>query len=484
MYFYYAKRLFVIWTCFFTFTALAEKVDTLLAEGDKSIFSENYLMALDQFQKVINLLENENNETSHLAYAYMKMAICYDYFDYFDYSKVYILKALELYNKLKDKHGKAFCFAFLGDMLEDAGNNIEAMKYHKAAYSLFSELHDENGKAFVLDNMASVHENYQKYDSSIVCLEKAYSIYKKLNNLIGISTVLNNYGDIYQKMGNSSKALQYYRKSLMAANQASNKEEVRGNMKDMAKAYASIKKYKEAYDYFERFYEAHRMLKIEKKIEEIARLQVQALKQKKEIEIKALKAEKQIESLRFIITIGCLAFLFLVVLFIYIAFRIQAYKDKQVEILRREKLEIELEMRKKKLVAYTQSLTERGEVIEELRQKIDEALQKDKNKENFKFKAIQQLMQSIILTEDDWQRFKKEFDGVYEGFFLKLSENYPDFSQGDLRLSALLKLKLSMSEIGNMMGISPESVKKAKKRLRKKISTDEDFDLKTWIKEL
>jgi DNA-binding CsgD family transcriptional regulator len=73
---------------------------------------------------------------------------------------------------------------------------------------------------------------------------------------------------------------------------------------------------------------------------------------------------------------------------------------------------------------------------------------------------------------------------VYEGFFSNIKEQYPDLTTGDMRLAAIMKLKLSQSEIAAMMGISEDSVKKAKQRLKAKLSSHPDFKLKNWVETL
>lgn len=69
-------------------------------------------------------------------------------------------------------------------------------------------------------------------------------------------------------------------------------------------------------------------------------------------------------------------------------------------------------------------------------------------------------------------------------FFTNLKEQFPELSTGDMRLAAIMKLRLSQSEIAAMMGISEDSVKKAKQRLKGKLSTHPDFKLKNWVETL
>jgi len=86
-----------------------------------------------------------------------------------------------------------------------------------------------------------------------------------------------------------------------------------------------------------------------------------------------------------------------------------------------------------------------------------------------------------IHTDEDWDFFKKAFDEAYPGFFGALRYSYPELTPAELRLSALIKLKLSIKESAAVLGISLESVRKARYRLRKKLMIHEEENLEEFI---
>lgn len=88
---------------------------------------------------------------------------------------------------------------------------------------------------------------------------------------------------------------------------------------------------------------------------------------------------------------------------------------------------------------------------------------------------LNELLDSHILTEESWIEFRNAFDKKYPDYLPFLQENFTDLTDNNLKIILLLKLNLSHSEIGNMLGISPESVKKAIQRLRKKLG--EHYDM-------
>ncbi len=92
--------------------------------------------------------------------------------------------------------------------------------------------------------------------------------------------------------------------------------------------------------------------------------------------------------------------------------------------------------------------------------------------------TLQYLQNLSLLTEADWLKFKALFSAAWPGFFDGLPSRYPGLSQGEVRLLALCMLELSSKEMAAMLGISQDSLRKSRYRLRKKfpqLTEDRDF---------
>lgn len=456
------------------------EINRLVYSADTSMNNEDFLMAMNFLTQAATQLEQTDSTNEKLAEIYMKLALCFDYFDFTDYATNYLQIALSRFKKSGDKDNEAYCLTYLGDMFEDRGENEKGMQYQLLALQHFAP-RNKKGMAVVYDNLSSIYENYHDYDSAIVCLDKALELYRSISNKTGECIVLNNYGDIWLKKGAPDNAIKYYETSLKLSREIHNHEEERGNLKDLAHCYSLMHHYEEAYRLYNEFYAMHRKLKIEKKIEEIAFMQVHSIQSKKQLELENVQAEKQVATLRLMLIIVVLASGMIILLFIYFSYRSHAKKEKHIQELKEEKLRDELEQRKQNLLEYTKQLTERSELAEALKTQLDALLETNEIKESQRYKAIVKLSNAVILTDEDWINFKKQFENVYEGFFIKLRDTYPDLSTGDIRLAALLKLRLSQEEISRMMGISVDGVKKAGSRLKKKLNLEEGISLKDWV---
>ena len=94
---------------------------------------------------------------------------------------------------------------------------------------------------------------------------------------------------------------------------------------------------------------------------------------------------------------------------------------------------------------------------------------------------IDELSSLTILTEDEWSKFKTLFEKVYPGFFLRLKGKAPDITIAEQRTAALTRLHLTSKEMAAMLGISVDSVHKAKQRLRQRLDISTELNLEQSI---
>jgi DNA-binding CsgD family transcriptional regulator len=86
-----------------------------------------------------------------------------------------------------------------------------------------------------------------------------------------------------------------------------------------------------------------------------------------------------------------------------------------------------------------------------------------------------------ILTKEDWLGFKNSFEKVHPHFIEKIRIQYPTITEAEERMFVLIKLKMKTSEAAAILGISSDSVKKSKNRLKKKMNLSADDDLEIYI---
>ena len=90
---------------------------------------------------------------------------------------------------------------------------------------------------------------------------------------------------------------------------------------------------------------------------------------------------------------------------------------------------------------------------------------------------LNRVIKQHINIDKNWEDFKRYFEEVHTGFNEKLKEKHPDLSANDLKICALTRLNLNIKESATILGITPESVKTARYRLRKKLNLEQNEEL-------
>ena len=126
----------------------------------------------------------------------------------------------------------------------------------------------------------------------------------------------------------------------------------------------------------------------------------------------------------------------------------------------------------------------KNELLQQLQDQTNLAKTASPKEQN---KLIDQLSRTIkqhVNIDRDWEDFKRFFEEVHIDFHKKLQEKHPDLSSNDLKICTLTRLNLNTKETASILGISPESAKTARYRLRKKLHLEPEDELLTYFLQL
>ncbi|MEY4875557.1 MAG: hypothetical protein RL708_706 [Bacteroidota bacterium] len=255
----------------------------------------------------------------------------------------------------------------------------------------------------------------------------------------------------YERKGNTAAALQWHKKFVQ--------------LQDSMNSNAELQS----------FNNIQLRIETEKHLSEIGKLEADADKAK-------LKRNA-------IILILCL--LMFISLLLYNRRRLKTKAENEIAkqreaLLQSEKLVAETELKNAaiQLQNFTENLRNKNELIEQFTNEI-EALKKSTSADLIQTERVEhfeKLLQSTILTDEDWDNFRQLFEKVHSGFFFHLKEKFPNLTLTETRMCSLIKLQLSNREMANMVGISIDAIKKSKQRLRKKISPEnEEVEIENLI---
>jgi DNA-binding CsgD family transcriptional regulator len=147
--------------------------------------------------------------------------------------------------------------------------------------------------------------------------------------------------------------------------------------------------------------------------------------------------------------------------------------------LQEKNLKMNLELKNKELAAQALNLVTKENLLKDIRESVTQL-----NDGVQSPAAIHAILKQIELSQNrdkDWNEFKLYFEQVHVDFFKELNSRIGDLSPSEIKLSALLRLNLSIKQCADILGISPESVKMARHRLRKKLQLQTEDNLITFL---
>ena len=172
---------------------------------------------------------------------------------------------------------------------------------------------------------------------------------------------------------------------------------------------------------------------------------------------------------------GFALILILLVVILRINNHLQRERSTRLE-LERNRMEEELNAKKRELFSKTNFIIQRNEYLQNFRKSLGD----DKELPATCVNRMKREISSLINSESAYSEFDKKFVEVFPDFYKKLNENYK-LSKVDLRLIAYIKMNKSNNEIAQISGISLRTVQSQRYRLAKKLSIDKNQDLNAFI---
>lgn len=155
----------------------------------------------------------------------------------------------------------------------------------------------------------------------------------------------------------------------------------------------------------------------------------------------------------------------------------QRQYNQKVNLLKLEKIKIEQKLHEanENFNAQVDYLKDKNIQIKKLKVEIEQIKKSSSHYLEKEKGQLNTLLESHLMTENNWNTFKREFQKEYPEFSRLLQQDFPEITDANKRILLLQKLNFSNNEIAELLGITPDAVKKSKQRLKKKLGSK--FDL-------
>lgn len=497
---------------------------SLMARSKYPESKDAYIKALDLYKK-INDHEQQLKTLSNLGTVYGKM---------FDYktSLEFHLQALMLAESTDNNRWIANQMNNIGNIYSIQGQLDLALSYYRKAYSHSSIFKDLSLLGHSSNNIGLVMMDQKKYDSSRLMFEESMRARKAINDDWGVSSCLLNLSITSMHLGNLSAALSLVDESLAIKTRI---KDFHGQLKCLvtkskillrqtnfreaklvmnealalskqiklrdpavldlhAIFFEATKDYQKALQWKTSFHELNDSIFNETRINQLAQLQSLYELSKKENRILALEQSKEIERLTWSMIIGSVLVILIILILRISVLRLrmkEKQKRHQVEmelqsktienaLLREKQLQIEIDQKNRELASYTMNFVQKSELMEQLKANLQDVRAADETSAK-KIHAIGKLIDSSYKIDRDWENFKLRFESVHHDFFKLLKEKYPDLTNADMKLCALLRLNMNIKEAAEFLGTTPDSAKTARWRLRQRFKLPKHVNLVDFI---
>jgi len=426
----------------------------------------------------------QNKDATGLADNSNKIGKIYYKNQRFTKASAYFNDALKLYFQKKDLAGIGETYGNIGLNLEKLGKLDSAYQYQQYALNAFLKIKDQNQILNTYSRIGGIYEDQQNFDGALHYFLMALKLSKNGTQKTDKPALLNNIGDTYRKMENYVLALRFTKEAEQLAIKMENPIQISSAHRDLAKTFHALGRYDSAYYYSEKARAAYAKSYNDHNDKQLNLLQTLFEVQHKNMQIGELHNEKILNR---VISCFCLCFCGLLIVLGYFYFTKQKLKNSHNHLRyesERKAMAFELERKNKALSSFTLHMIRKNEFLAELTQKFNNIIQDDRRDQRRDLKKMIEMINDNTSLDQIWEDFKTVYEEIHENFFDRLKDTAPSLSPTDLRFLALTKMNLSSQEVATMLGISPESLRTTRYRVRKKLQLKENESLPGFLSKI
>lgn len=369
------------------------------------------------------------------------LGAAYKKLGYYDSTVYYYQKILDT---LRADPGTEFMQTlWTGIAKGNIGHCLALKKDYPAAMPLIHEYinnsrqtEDWANVAIANNYLGSAYYDQQQYALALEAWKQSFLYAEKTTPTDNLLEATKGIADVYKRMGRTDSAFYYY---------------------DLYHAYA---------DTLDHHLDESRLSAMN------ARIASDRLQERLQESQSALTRSKNILHL----IIAGVVLLIIILLLLYNRYRLKNRYKLEMTERKKELAEQGIENAKKQIAGFMDHITEKNNLIESMEKQLQDTRESQENK-----MTMERLSQYILVSEEEWEKFRMEFSNAYPSFFPRLRQRLPAINPAEERLSALIYLGINNYQMAKMLGIERESVFRARRRLRQRLSLPSDVDLDDYL---
>jgi len=529
------RKLLLIFLFFLSSASMVSQPseNILLQKGWAALIKDHEDEAFRYFFQAYEKAKDDKNEQDK-AESLLYLGIC-TFGSNLEKGLQYATQSLEIYTKLekinpeKSKIGRSKCLQLIGTIYTRQGKFKEAIPLSREVVNILEDLEDKSGTlGLAYTTLGNLYDSRKISDSATYFYRLALSDFEKSNNIAYLPTAYIRMGELELKNQNKEASLGYFKKALAISISSENDQAHASSLIALGKWHFTANNLKEALHYLQEanaiavslsdkifeiktleqlieLYEKQqnfrevstlqkRLLKIKEESYSLEKakigksLEVQFDTAEKNRKLALMSKEREIAKLTNYMLAICIVVLLIIFITGYFYLKNINKRDKQllktkgdlVEALEKQKelkeiqFKNDLDHKESQLSAITLQMLQKNELLGEIKTTIEQ-------QQPLSEQQLVKMVNRHFEQKNNWDDFNLYFESINKNFYTRLKQIYPEISANDLKICALIKLNLSIKEMASILNISPDSVKTARYRLRKKLQMNADDNLTSFI---
>jgi tetratricopeptide (TPR) repeat protein/DNA-binding CsgD family transcriptional regulator len=360
-----------------------------------------------------------------------------------------------------------------------------ALHYFAITNQLATRIKDTIWIGICSGNMGAILVKQKEYAKAKPYFENYYANSIQTKQPSGISEALTALADISVAEGNAPKALAYLQDAQAVTDQMKKDRnfEVQDFLQE-AYRYGTFAKTYEALHQSERAFYYHALADAVKDslqrrytLSGYQTIQQQLEAERHNGELKLVEQQKRSSLVKRNFIIAGILLMLIISLLAYNRLQLKRKRDNQLH-------GVALQHANELLHNYMGSLQQKTELLDQVKLEMESIKQLEGGITDAQVEYLTSLMQSTILTKEEWSNFQQLFEKVHVGFFQRVKIKYPDITPAEIRLLALTRLKLNTKAMASMLGVNMDTIKKTRQRLRKELHLPGDDSIELLVAQI
>ena len=402
----------------------------------------------------------------------------------FEKAAEYYQQAIDLFQNKGYQHAIPQLMLSQARVLKDEERLNEALTVANEAVKLADSLDNKFLALHSLDDVAKIYEKLGEFEKAVGILEEGIKEAEESGYTNTTFSLLNKLAHTHLEMDNLREAESVASKGVDLAIAGSDWTVAENTLEVLIEVLKRENKFQEAASNHEKLLMVRDSIYNEERAKNMLEFEARFRVEEKEKEIATLQMENERRAFIQSSLIGGLIFLVLIGFLVVRSQRLRIQRSKaelEVSKLKSQELARDLEFKNKQLTSQSLNMVQKNEMMEEMKEKVKSLKKEGSSRE---LNSLSQLLNYSDTLDEDWKQFQMHFEEVHTSFYHTLKDRYPDLTPNEMRLSALVKLNLTIKEMAAILGISPDSVKTARYRLRKKLDMNTEDNLTEFMLQL